>query len=210
MASAGLYRWAGYAGIAGAILLVVGEWLHPRMLASNPAGWELAHEILFISIILAIPGLFGVYTRQTRETGSLGFMGFVLVFIALMGFSGIVWLEAFVTPALAGDAAVTTAFEKLESGEIPSLIGPLLMVSGIAFSLGSLLLGWATARAGVLSRTAAYVTLVGGFFFGLGPLLFASAPALDKLAATVFGVGFAWLAYGLTTERRMMMAAGPA
>jgi hypothetical protein len=206
MGASGLYRWAGYAGVVGAILLVLGQWLHPQVLASNPGRWELAHEILFVSIILAIPGLFGIYTRQTRETGALGFVGFVLIFIALMGFSGIVWLEAFVSPALAGDAAARAALEKLESGQTPSLIGPVLIASGAAFSIGSLLFGWATARAGVFSRTAASVTLVGGFVFGLSPLLFASAPALDKLAATVFGVGFAWLAYGLTAERRMMIA----
>ncbi len=203
MASSGLYRWAGYAGIVGAILLVIGDWLHPQTIASNPSGWQLAHELLFISIVLAIPGLFGVYARQSRETGSLGFIGFVLVFIGLMGFSGIVWLEAFVVPALTGDAAVAAAFEKLESGQIPSLVLPVLMTSSIAFALGWLLLGWATARAAVLSRTAAYVTLVGGVFFGLSPLIFASSPLLEKLSATVFGIGFVWLAWGLTTERMM-------
>ncbi len=207
MASAGLYRWAGYAGIVGAVLLVLGDWIHPASLAvANSGTWQLAHALIFISIILAIPALFGVYTRQGRETGSLGFIGFALVFIGLMGFSGIVWLEAFVTPALASDAAVSAAFEKLESGEIPSLVLSVLMVSSIAFSLGWLLLGWATARAAIHSRTAAYVTLVGGVFFGLGPLLFAATPMLDKVAATVFGVGFLWLAWGLTTERKMMMA----
>src|SRR3990170_2464025 len=200
MAPSGLYRWAGYAGIVGAILLV-------RLAAANRGIWELSHELIFCSIILAIPTVFALYTRQARETGTLGFLGFVLIFIGLMGFSGIVWFEAFVTPALTGDAAAFAAIEKLESGEMASSVLPVLMVSSITFSLGWLLFGWATARAGVLPRTAAYVALVGGVFFGLGPLLFAGVPVLDKVAVTIFGIGFIWLAWALTTERKMMMAA---
>ncbi len=99
MASSGLYRWAGYAGIVGAILLVIGDWLHPQTIASNPSGWQLAHELLFISIVLAIPGLFGVYARQSRETGSLGFIGFVLVFIGLMGFSASIAISPLADPS---------------------------------------------------------------------------------------------------------------
>lgn len=207
MASSGLYRWAGYAGIVGAILLVLGEWMHPQSLAAaNRGTWELAHELIFCSIILAITAIFALYARQARETGTLGLLGFVLIFIGLMGFSGIVWFEAFVTPALVGDAAAFAAVEKLYSGEMASSVLPVLMASSVAFSLGWLLFGWATARTGVLPRTGAYVALVGGVFFGLGPLLFAGVPILDKVAATLFGVGFAWLAWALTTERRMMIA----
>jgi hypothetical protein len=210
VATSGLYRWAGYAGVVGAILLVLGDWIHPQSLvAANRTTWELAHELIFCSIVLAIPTIFALYTRQAGETGGLGFLGFSLVFIGLMGFSGIVWFEAFVSPALVGDSAVAAALEKLETGETAGLLLPVLMLSSVLFSLGWLLFGWATARAGVLPRPAAYVALVGGVFFGLGPLLFSGVPILDKMAATIFGVGFAWLAFGLTIERRMLMASAP-
>lgn len=210
MRAADLYRWAGYAGAAAAVLLVLGDWIHPQALAAaNRGTWELAHELLFGSIILAVPAIFGLYTRQARETGGLGFLGFILIFVGLMGFSGINWFEAFITPALAGDPAAAAAVAKIESGELTSLALPVLATSSVAFGLGWLLFGWATARAGVLSRAGAYVALIGGIFFGLGPLLFAGRPMLDKLAATVFGIGFLWLAWGLTVERRMLIAAPP-
>jgi hypothetical protein len=41
MTPAGLYRWAGYAGVASAILLVVGNSLHPASLTVGNRGiWE--------------------------------------------------------------------------------------------------------------------------------------------------------------------------
>lgn len=186
----------------------MGNSLHPARLAVGNRGvWELVHELLFCSIVPAIPVLFAIYTRQARETGALGFWGFVLAFIGTMGFTGIVWYEGFVSPALVNDAAVFAAMQRMETGQTPSMIMPFLLVTVIAFALGWLLLGWATARAGVFPRLAAYLALVGGLFFGLGPVVFASAQILDKLAGAIFGIGLLWLSWSLTMERRMMVAA---
>lgn len=208
MGTSGVFRWAGYAGVVGAILLILGDWVHPASLTgANRGTWELAHEAIFCAIVLAIPALFALYARQVHEAGALGLAGVILIFIGLMGVSGIVWHEAFVAPALTADAAAFAAIRSLETGEMAGAVVPVLMGSTVAFSLGWLLFGWATVRGGVLPRAGASVALVGGVVFGLAPLLFPGNQAVDRIAVTIFGAGFAWLAWSLTTARRMLMAA---
>jgi hypothetical protein len=210
MSASGLYRWAGYSGVVSAILLIVGNSLHPAALtAGSRAVWEMAHELIFCSIVLAIPAFFAIYARQAQEIGRSGLLGFVLAFIGTMGFGGVVWFEAFVSPALVGDPTVYAAIEGLQTGSTPSMIIPFFLVTVVAFSPGWLLLGWATARAGIFPRAAGYLVLLGGVFFGLGPLLFASMQILDKLAGAIFGIGLLWLSWNLTMERRMVIAAAP-
>lgn len=205
MSSSVLYRWAGYALIIGAILLVVGEWMHPANAAANvtTGAWATSHDLLLLALLFGIAGLFGLYARQAKETKGLGFIGFLLIFIAMTLLVGIVYFEAFINPVLAKEAPAFV--EKVFAGQVGGPVMTVLPLTGFAFSLGWLLFGWATARAGVLPRTAAWLAVVGGFVFGLEPL-FESVPYVAKLAALVFGVGTLWLGYALTAEKRMMMA----
>lgn len=202
MASSMLYRWAGAALIAGAILLAIGELTHPANAVGNvtTSAWATTHNILLLSLLVGIPGLFGLYTRQAKETKGLGFLGFILIFIAMTLLVGIVYFEAFIGPALAQDAPAFV--ERVFSGEVGGPLVTVLRLTGFAFSLGWLLFGWATARAGVLPPTAAWLALVGGVVLGLGPLREA-LPFVEKLAALVFGIGVAWLGNALRTEKRM-------
>lgn len=205
MTSSTLYRWAGYTLIIGAILLVIGEWTHPANAVANvtTGAWATSHDVLLLALLFGIPGFFGLYARQAKETKGLGFVGFVLIFIAMVLLVGIVYFEAFINPVVVKEAPAFV--EKMLAGQLSGPLMTVLPLTGIAFSLGWLLFGWATARAGVLPRTAAYLALVGGVLLGLEPL-FQSVPYLGKLAALIFGLGTLWLGYALTAEKRMMMA----
>lgn len=207
MTTSSLYRWTGYANIVAAILLVIGEWMHPAQEAANVStgAWATSHYLLFLSLLIGIPGLFGLYTRQARETKTLGFLGFVLAFIAMMGFTGIVYFEAFINPILATEAPAFV--EKAVAGDVSGPVLTVLLFTGLAFSVGWLLFGWATARGGVFPRTAAYLGLVGGVLLGLEPLLLEAVPYGGRVVALIFGIGIVWLGYALTVEKRMMAAA---
>lgn len=190
MSSSGLFRWAGLAGIAGAVLLVIGFLIHPAETAEGvkSAVWGPAHVLQFVSLLLSVPAVFGLYLRQATQIGTMGFLGFILGFAGMMGFTGITYFEAFVTPTLV--ATAPAVIEGMLSGQMSSPLNTILPLTGLLFALGWLLLGIATARAGVFPRTAAILALVGGIPVGLGPL---APQAIGKIAAVVFGIGIAWL-----------------
>jgi hypothetical protein len=75
-----------------------------------------------------------------------------------------------------------------------SPLNTILPLTGLAFVVGWLLFGIATARAGVYPRTAAILALVGGIPVGLTPLV---PQAIAKIGAIVFGIGIAWLSNAL-------------
>lgn len=190
MSSSGLFRWAGLANVAAAVLLVVGFLVHPPETAEGikSAMWGPAHALLFVSLLLALPGVFGVYLRQATQVGAMGFLGFILGFVGIMGFTGITYVEAFVTPALV--TAAPAVIDAMVSGQLSGPLNTILPLTGLLFALGWLLLGIATARAGVFPRTAAILTLIGAIPFGLGPVV---PQAIAKVAAIVLGIGIAWL-----------------
>lgn len=203
MSSSVVYRWAGLAAIAGALFLIVGELMHPTATVANvsTSAWATSHLLLLLSLILGIGGVFGIYARQFRQIGVMGFMGFLIAFVAMASFVGLVYFEAFFNPFLVAEAPAV--IEKLYSGaEPPGVLGIVLPLTGILFSLGSLLLGVATARGGVFPGTAGWLVAVGGVALGLEILLPPSiAPTVGKIAAVVFGAGFLWLGSALWSEK---------
>jgi hypothetical protein len=182
------------AGIAGAVLLMIGFLVHPPETVEGvkSAVWGPAHVLLFVSLLLSVPAVFGVYLRQARQVGSLGFVGFVLGFLGLMGFAGISYVEAFITPTLA--TAAPAVIEGMLSGQMSGPLNTVLPLTGLTFALGWVMFATATIRAGVLPRTPAILSLVGAVFFGLGPLV---PQTIAKIAAVVFGIGIAWLSNSL-------------
>lgn len=85
------------------------------------------------------------------------------------------------------------------TGGLGGPLSTLIPLNGLAFSLGWLLFGIATARAGVLPRWAAILAVIGGVPFGVAPGL---VPALvGKFAAIVFGLGVIGLGYALWSEK---------
>lgn len=212
MSSTALFRWAGLANVVAAVLLIGGELLHPANQPANVAtsAWTTAHVVLLGSLVLGTAGLFGLYLRQFRDVGTIGFVGFLLIFLAMALFLGIVYFEAFFNPILISDAPAFV--EKLFSPQPPGSLALLLPLNGLAFSLGWLLFGIATARANVLPRLAAIVATVGAIPFGVEPLL---PGAVGKVVAVVFGVGVLWLGYALWSEKTLpapstMVASRPA
>jgi hypothetical protein len=204
--SSRLIRWTGLSALVAGLLFVIIQPIHPPdTLASVTTGqWAVVHYATLAMTVLFAVGITGIYLRQVDDTGWLGLAGVVSLNLALIITGMVVFVEAFISPELAGrDPEYVEALLGMVSGtdgQVDLGALPLLWsVSGALFPLGCLLLGIAIMRAGVLSRLAA-----GVFAFGLpvAVVVVSLLPGdLHRLGAIPVGVGLAWLGYALWTEK---------
>jgi hypothetical protein len=171
-----LLRWAGLACVAAAVLMITSDLVGMPLDTSNPAAavaspaYSAFTILKLVGAVLLLPGLVGLYLGQSVPAGRLGLVGFL---VALTGTALVVgdwWFETFVIPwqlGVAPELATATA-------------GGILLVGGsVSFallSLGWILFGLATFRAGTFPRWSAVLLMIGGALayrvgfppFGLG------------------------------------------
>jgi hypothetical protein len=188
VSSVTLWRLAGLSALLGGVLFVAFDILG---FFEPEAGSDLdvvAHGILALSSGLALVGLIGLYGIQARESGVMGLVGFLASFVgALLGF-GFAWGGVVIVPEI-----VDTPF--IQNGPERSLAAGLIWIRLPLTALGFLVLAAATLRAGVLSRTGAWIMLAGAFLGALNTL-FISLPGPLRGPA-LGGLGFAWLGYSV-------------
>jgi hypothetical protein len=179
------FRWSGILLVAGAALLgvaIVIVSLKPEMSQFFSPGIGLLFLIASIFLLLSLPAM---YARQADAAGWLGLAGYVLL---QAGILLLVLLAA--TPILY--PALKTA-----SGE-----NMVVFLLGIAFTLGLLLTGIATIRAGIFPRWAGILLLAAtaGFFFDffVAEVL---PPIAGQLGSAIFGallaLALAWIGISL-------------
>ena len=201
-----LIRWAGLSAmIAGICYMLVGVF-HPANVASSviTTQWVVVHYLACAMCFFGVLGMAGLYARQVKESGWLGLVGFVLLslwFVLVMGFT---FVEAFILPHVA------TAVPAFVEGWMGMLVGPassfdlgvmptLWTLAGPIYILGGLLFGIGTFRAGILPRRAGALLAVGTL---LAPLAAFLPNASQPKIAIPVGLALAWLGYALMTERR--------
>jgi len=171
-------RLSGLALIAGAVLLataIVQLSFKPVVNQLFPASVNWLLLIGSILLLLALPAL---YTRQAQASGWLGLAGYALLQ------AGIVLLVVIAAPPLMYPALIAPSGENV-----------LAFGLGIALTLGLLLTGLATYRAGVYPRAAGALLLaaMAVFFFD-----FFVAEYLPPIAGQIGNAGFGvLLALGL-------------
>ena len=184
----------GLAAILGGLLIVVGG-LGGLLLAgfeneNRAAAAATGSYILFtilslLGAILVLGGLVGLYARQSEQAGALGLLGFLVAFLGTALAVGAFWAITFTEPAFA-----QVAPELLAQG--PS--GWLNFGFTLSFaltSLGWLLFGVATLRAGVYPRAGAILLIVGAL------ISFIPLP----LTEVILAVAIAWLGLELFRGR---------
>lgn len=132
------------------------------------------------------------------EAGQLGLIGFVLTFIGTAMFVGTGMLTAFVWPMIAVQAPDALGTDGA------MFLPPAILALGptaVVVTVGYIIFGLATLRAGVLPRWGTVLFVVGGVLgMGppqpLGPLPWAGL----VLGGVVFGIGGIWLGYALWTD----------
>jgi hypothetical protein len=201
MSTANLIRWSGLISILAGVLYALAAILHPvgeDIAAYTSPNWVTAHLVYWVSAILMLFGLVGLYARQVEKIRWLGLVGFVLAFIGTVFVSSIFFMVSTVIPLI---AAETPAL--FDQAATPPTGAVLVVVLG--FSLGYILFSVATMRAGVLPRWSGLLLIIGVSFF-----MISEAPLFDRTLShvivtvgdVVFGLGLAWMGYALWSEKR--------
>ena len=179
-------RAGGFAAIFAGTLLVVSDLL--RLYIRNLADAGTVQSIFFVDgwvgVLLAVVmqlGLFGLYASRARAVGILGLIGLVIALVGIMLTMGASFAFPFNRP-------IVWPWETQEYGEEPL---SAILVLGLSFVLGCVVLGVSMLRAKVYSRGAAALLIAGALIL-LTPL------ALNDV---IFAVALAWLGYEIFAGR---------
>ena len=147
--SSDLIRWGGLAALVGGVLFVVGDLLGLTLGAdfaqAAASGTFVLQQLVFLlGTVLVLFGLFGLYVSQSEAAGILGLFGFLVALLGMALLSGFSWAQAFVVPLIATQSPALLETEPLGS-----------ILSFVTFTVGWLVFGIATLRAGVYPRAAA-------------------------------------------------------
>lgn len=191
------FRWSGILLVLGAALLgaaIVSVSLKPVMEQAFSPGVSLLMLLSSILLILSLPAM---YARQANAAGWLGLSGYALLQ------SGILIMVVL--------AATPLLYPSLNPIPGENLVVFLL---GIALTVGLLLTGIATMRAGVFPRGAGILLLAAtaGFFFVFFVAEFLP-PVTGQVGSAIFGIllalSLAWMGIALLIGK-LPLAAGNA
>jgi hypothetical protein len=180
MGASNIYRWSGITGIAAGILNVIVE------LIPEQFGWPLD---LFVNI-LGLGVLTALYVRQRAASGVSGWVGYVTQFFGMTLVIGFLFTQAFVLSGL--DDAQKAAL----------LSGPagIVTVIGLAITtVGAIVFGIASLRAGVFPRWAAFLLMLG---FVIVPAGVAVSPVVKAAGEVILSAGLIGVSYTLFSGAR--------
>lgn len=194
-----LVRWGGPAAIMGGLayvavaLLTVAIYFYEILRGPVFEAHAFIHAFDAPMYLLLTVGLTGLYLRQRDRFGKAGKAGFFLAF-AGFGLGFLASVAVIVVGLTVGDEATL--------GVLDALAHPLPM---LLYTVGSLLFGLATYRAGMLPRLPAVMVAVApGLLFAMmtvglvGPDR-SAVPLLVFWAAT--GLGWTWLGRSALSAR---------
>ncbi len=199
MSSTTLYRASGLSLLLGALLGIIGNVVNDLVFSGNdphqyPNGLWLATSLLgFIGSVLLVLGLPGIGARQAEKAGWLGLVGFVLTIVGGIMFTSFSAITFLVLPWLAVNAP------KLAAGNgPPPAVFAYVLVAGLLFAVGGVLLGIATMRAGIFPRWAGLLIIIGAVLnlvdFPLNGII---SGIVNAVAFAIFALGLAWIGYAL-------------
>jgi len=191
--------------VAGSFYVVVGLF-HPleTLSSATTTRWIIVHALATAMCFFGMLGMAGLYARQVKEAGWLGLAGYLLFSLWFALTAPYTFAEAVILPLWATTAPTfVNGFLGLFNGHPGAInlgvFAALYSLSGIVYIFGGLLFGFATFRAGILSRWAAGLLAVGSVLSPVAALL----PQEHKaLVAVPVGLALAWLGYALWSERR--------
>jgi len=175
MQASELYRWGGITGIVAGVLNVLVELLPERI--GQPL--DLLVNLLGLWVLAAL------YLRQRAASGVFG-----LIAYAIQSFG-----MALVIGFLFTDAFVLSGFDAAQRAEV--LAGPtgLAAVIGLVITtLGAVLFGIATLRAGVFPKWAAFLLMIGFVMVPVGAI---GANIVKTIGEVVLSAGLIVLSYAL-------------
>ncbi|MBI5292148.1 MAG: hypothetical protein HY872_09760 [Chloroflexi bacterium] len=193
-------RWQGLALLIGGILMGVGLLIHPND-AADPgavlsARWALAHGLLLIG---AVPVLLGLSSLYQRAGGGLAFIGYLLTFGGVALFIFAFALEAFVVPVMAADPNAQALLDPA-GPLLGGSLGLFLLVTGLVFTVGAILLGIAILRSATLPKWSGVLFIIGSAVAFVPPLPY----AVLIISGLALSAALIVTGYAIWSERMMM------
>ena len=133
--------------VIGPLLMAIGDLIHPQermaaadqivILAEHATRWYAAHLLLFVGIVLFIPGMLALAGLAASTRPAAGYAARILVLMGTAGFASIFVAEMLVGRYVldgASPAAATALLESMFSGPMLAAVGPLMLAfaAGIA------------------------------------------------------------------------------
>jgi Domain of unknown function (DUF4386) len=196
---------AGFCMVAAPLLLLVGAVLHPESdtdaaaqiasIADSPDQWYVAHLLVLMSIVLAVPAMLGLMHMLREREVAWGHLGGGLAIVGLLAFVGIVAMDGFVfwQAAQTDVPAATALLERVN--ESAGVVIPFFIVA-FGFMLGLLCLAYGLYRARAVQWWMALFLVVASVLLAVG------FPAASNLLLVV---GAAFLFVGLGSIGRMVL-----
>jgi hypothetical protein len=159
--------------IVGPLLMAVGDLLHPEesmapadqiaILVDDASRWYTAHLLLFIGMMLFVPGLLALAALTEARKPAVGYAARLLVLVGTAAvasiFVGEMLVGRFVLDG-ADPAAATDLLESMFSGPMLAAVGPAML----AFFVGTAAFAIPLMRAGSRLGGAAALIFVGALF----------------------------------------------
>ena len=139
-------RIAAASLIVGPLLMTIGDLFHPEermdtaqqiaIVVDHPARWYAAHLLLFIGMLLTIPGLLALASLTAERKPAAGYVARILILIGVAAFASIfvgeMLIGRFVTDG--ADAATAAALlDTMFSGPMVAAVAP----AALAFFVGT-------------------------------------------------------------------------
>jgi hypothetical protein len=155
-----LFGLSGLALLVALPLQVIGILVHPpseQLRHVLQPIYGPAHVVVFVSWVLALLGLPGLYARQAGRAGVLGLVGFTLTMVAGCYHSYLALYEGFAVPVMARQPATQALLGP--GGPLAHGAGALGALASLSL-LGFPLLGVATVRARVFPRGVGWLQIL--------------------------------------------------
>ena len=156
--------------VTGPLVMAIGDLLHPResmvpaeqiaIVMEDPSGWYLAHLLLFIGLMLFIPGLLALAGLAEARRPAAGFVARILILVGAAAFAAIFVGEMLIGRYVldgAEPAAATRLLETMFSGPLIAAVAPAML----AFFAGTAAFAFVLMRTGGWAGRAAAIILVG-------------------------------------------------
>jgi hypothetical protein len=156
--------------VAGPFLMATGDLLHPAermappeqiaILVDHASRWYTAHLLLFVGIVLFIPGLLALAALTRARRPVAGYAARILILMGTAAFASIFVGEMLVGQYVldgASPEAATDLLESMFSGPILAAVGPAML----AFFVGTAAFAIPLMRTGSRVGGAAAIILLG-------------------------------------------------
>ena len=174
MSTKTLYRLSALAGTLSGLCIIIGKLIIP--LPNRQIGEVFDFFSPFFALLFAV----GLYLRQRRESGVFGGVAFIVLFMGLATVVSLDYIGAFVGPYLP---------EGMVDQILEGPTGAVAATSGLTFIFGEILFGISVIRAGLFSKIASILFMIGMFFVPLGSVFPESFVVIGSIIA---GIGLIW------------------